>query len=391
MRKKSRCLYCKRLHSRIRLCNVRGKANVRKVDKVPAGIDDVAAHAGVSTATVSRALRGLPNVSESTRRRVIEAAQALDYAISPSASRLASGTTRSISVVMPYVGRWFFGQVLEGIEGVLREAGYDVLLFALPDEDAQRDFFERMPLKRRVDAVIVLTLAMTADQEEKLRELELRMATVGDPLGGVFSVGIDDAAAARSATRHLIHLGHTRIAMIGGDVNGLSRFTAPLERQRGFREAMADAGIPVLPGFEVDGEFTVPGGASAMAQLMSLEEAPSAVFAQSDEMAAGAIQTMRKMGLRCPEDVSIVGFDDHELASILDLTTIAQPVQEQGQLAARSILGALAGKELDSDERLQVPTRLIVRSSTCPPRTTPSPRGSAGSTPTRRPTTGDKK
>lgn len=359
---------------------------------MPAGIEDVAAYAGVSTATVSRALRGLPNVSEATRRRVLEAAEALDYAMSPSASRLASGTTQSISVVVPYVGRWFFGQVLEGIEGVLREAGYDVLLFALPDDEAQDDFFERMPLKRRVDAVIVLTLAMSADQDEKLRQLGVPMATVGDPLAGVFSVGIDDAAAARAATNHLINLGHTRIAMIGGEVHGLSRFTAPIERQRGYREAMAEAGLEILPGYEVDGEFTVPGGGSAMAQLMSLSEAPTAVFAQSDEMAAGAIQSMRKMGLRCPEDVSVVGFDDHELASILDLTTIAQPVQQQGQLAARHILRAIAGQELGSEARQEVPTRLIVRSSTCPPRTThPSPRESAGSPPRIRPTTGEKR
>lgn len=358
---------------------------------MPAGIEDVAAYAGVSTATVSRALRGLPNVSDATRRKVMEAAEALDYAMSPSASRLASGTTRSISVVVPYVGRWFFGQVLEGIEGVLREAGYDVLLFVLPDDDAQEEFFERMPLKRRVDAVIVLTLAMTSDQDERLRQLGLPMATVGDPLAGVFSVGIDDASAARAATNHLINLGHTRIAMIGGEIHGLSRFTAPIERQRGYREAMAEADLEVLAGYEVDGEFTVPGGASAMGHLMSLPEAPTAVFAQSDEMAAGAIQAMRKMGLHCPEDVSIVGFDDHELASILELTTVSQPVQEQGKLAARHILGALAGKELDAQARLQVPTRLIVRSSTCPPRATPSPRGSAGSLPRSRPTTGEKK
>lgn len=358
---------------------------------MPAGIEDVAAYAGVSTATVSRALRGLPNVSEATRRRVVEAAEALDYVMSPSASRLASGTTQSISVVVPYVGRWFFGQVLTGIETVLREAGYDVLLFVLPDEDAQNDFFDRMPLKRRVDAVIVLTLAMTADQDEKLRQLKVPMATVGDPLAGVFSVGIDDAAAARAATNHLINLGHTRIAMIGGAIDGLSRFTAPLERQRGYREAMAEAGLEVLPGYEVDGGFTVSGGASAMGHLMSLSEAPTAVFAQSDEMAAGAIRAMTRMGLRCPEDVSIVGFDDHELASILELTTVAQPVQLQGQLAARHILADLAGEPLTAALREEVPTRLIVRSSTCPPRATKNPRGYAGPMPRTRPTTGEER
>lgn len=360
-----------------------------------AGIEDVAAYAGVSTATVSRALRGLPNVSAATRQRVREAAEALDYVMSPSASRLASGTTQSIGVVAPYIGRWFFGQVLSGIESVLREAGYDVLLFALPDDDAQDEFFERMPLKRRVDGVMMLTLAMSADQDETLRQLGVPMVTVGDPLAGIFGVGIDDAAAARTATQHLINLGHTRIAMIGGGSGDSARFGAPRERDRGYREAMAEAGLEVVPGFVADGDYTVDGGATAMAQLLALSEKPTAVFAQSDEMAAGAIKTMRRLGLSCPEDVSVVGFDDHEIADILDLTTIRQPVQEQGRIAARHMLDVL-NNGLDEHLRREVPTQLIVRSSTCPPPSVRSgrpknSRNRAGDEPLRRPRTGDKR
>lgn len=343
---------------------------------MPADISDVATVAGVSTATVSRALRGLPNVSEATRQKVLVAAASLDYVSSPSASRLASGQTHSVGVVAPYLGRWFFGQVLSGAERVLREAGYDVLLYALPDDAARKDFFDRMPLRRRVDAVLILTLPLTEAQIERLRQLDVPIGAVGERFGATCQVGIDDRAAARTATNHLINLGHRHIAMIGAGASLPTHFTVPDDRRDGYREAMAAAGLAIEPGYEVDGSFTADGGGAAMAQLMSLPLPPSAVFAQSDEMALGAIKALRWSGLDCPRDVSVVGFDDHELAALMDLTTVSQPVELQGQIAARQILAAIAG---GAPSRETVPTRLVVRSSTRPPRDA-QPRGATAVT-----------
>jgi DNA-binding LacI/PurR family transcriptional regulator len=330
-------------------------------------IEEVAARAGVSTATVSRALRGLPNVSPGTRARVLEAAHALDYVVSPSASRLASGRTSSVAVVMPYIGRHFFGKVLDGAEGVLRGAGYDVLLYALPDSPAREDFFARMPLRRRVDAVLVITLPLLAEQVQRLLALGLPVGTVGLHVPGASSVGIDDVAAARAATAHLVNLGHERIAMIGGGVSAVepNPFTTPQDRAQGYREALADAGLPWSVEYEVDGQYTAAGAERAVAQLLSLPEPPTAVFAQSDRMALGAIHSLHRVGLSCPDDVSIVGFDDHELAEPTDLTTIAQPMVEQGAAAARQLLGRLQG-DPPSDELLG--THLVLRASTSPPR-----------------------
>ena len=366
-----------------------------------AGIEDVALRAGVSTATVSRALRGLPNVSAATRTRVLKAAEELDYVISPSASRLASGTTRSIGVVAPDIGRWFFGQVLSGIEGVLREAGYDVLLFTLPDPSAQDAFFADLPLRRRVDGVLVLTLPLTAEQDAALRALGLPIGTVGEAMVGLDNVGVDDTAAALSAIRHLINLGHTRIAMIGGGSSSATPFTTPVHRALGYRAAMAESDLPIAPGYEVDGGYTTEGGEAAMAELMSLPTPPTAVFAQSDEMAAGALKALRRMGLSCPHDVSIVGFDDHEIADIIDLTTVAQDVCEQGRIAAQQMLVAVAADGAGTAPvRRLLPTKLVLRGTTCPPRvgapgtpvdsTTPTDsRSPAGHMPLRRLTTGE--
>ena len=166
---------------------------------------------------------------------------------------------------------------------------------------------------------------------------------MGVPGPGVSCVSIDDAAAARVAVNHLVNLGHERIALIGGGPSEPIHFTVPHDRLAGYRGAMADAGLPVPDGYEADGAFTFAGGEAAMAGLLSLPNPPTAVFAESDEMAMGAMRTIRHSGLRCPDDISIVGFDDHELAEMVDLTTIAQPVHEQGRIAAQLLLDRIAG------------------------------------------------
>lgn len=330
-----------------------------------ADIIDVAKLAGVSTATVSRALRGLPNVSERTREKVQAAAAELDYVSSPSASRLASGLTHSIGVITPYLGRWFFGQVLSGAARVLREAGYDVLLNALPDDASREDFFTRMPLRRRVDGVLVLTLPLADRQLEQLRCLGVPIGSVGAPAPGFSSVGIDDVAAAKMATNHLVNLGHTRIAMIGAGASIPTHFVTPDDRREGYRAALAAAGLEAPVEYEVDGSYTTDGGESAMVELLSLPNPPTAVFAQSDEMAMGALRAIRRSGLSCPRDVSVVGFDDHQLARMFDLTTISQPAELQGEIAARQLLASLDG---EAPEVELVPTRLVLRGTTHPPR-----------------------
>ena len=339
--------------------------DARRTGRVP-DIDSVARLAGVSTATVSRALRGLPNVSPDTRAKVEAAAKELDYVVSPSASRLASGTTGSVGVVTPYIGRHYFAQVLAGAEGVLRDAGYDVLLFALPNDEARASFFQRMPLRRRVDGVLVITLPLLGEQVGQFAALGLPMATVGMPLDGVPNAGIDDVAGARTAVNHLVNLGHERIAMIGGGYSDLepNRFTTPESRRRGYREALREAGVAHPAEYEVDGEYTVAGGERAMAELLSLPNPPTAVFAQSDRMAFGAIHAVRSLGLSCPQDVSVIGFDGLEMAAAMDLTTIAQPMPEQGAAAARLLLEATGGGHPGD---VLLPTGLVLRSSTAAP------------------------
>ncbi|MFR9725207.1 LacI family DNA-binding transcriptional regulator [Streptomyces sp. MS19] len=328
-----------------------------------ASINDVARRAEVSTATVSRALRGLPNVSEATRERVLRAAEELQYSVSPHASRLASGRTGTVGVVLPFVNRWFYSQVVAGIDSVLRANDLDILLYNLGDERVHERFFTRMPLRRRVDALIVLNLPLSTAECDALVSMDVPIAVLGTRIPGCWHVSIDNAEGASTAVRHLINLGHRRIGMITGALGDPRGFTTPIVRQHAYRTVLAQAGVAYDPDLEVPGHLEIEEAASAMAKLLSLPDPPTAVFAESDQMAFGALRTLTRMGLRAPDDVSVIGFDDHETAELLDLTTVAQPVAHQGELLARQILDALSGTGVEPT-RVVVPTRLVVRGTT---------------------------
>jgi DNA-binding LacI/PurR family transcriptional regulator len=259
---------------------------------------------------------------------------------------------------------------VQGAEELLRESGYDLLLYNLGgDREARRRVFRTHLLRKRVDAVLVLSLTPIADEVAALTKLDRPVAVVGATVPGWSSVRIDDDATARIAMRHLVDLGHRRIGYIGGSLEDQLDFAAPLDRLRGYRAAMREAGLRKDRSWEVIGDFTVRGGLAAMRLLLEADQRPTAVFAASDEMAVGAVHAVREAGLRVPQDISVVGIDDHEMAEFFELSTVAQPVHEQGQLAAKLLLDALAS---DPDrpakpQELIVPTRLLVRKTTAPP------------------------
>jgi LacI family transcriptional regulator, repressor for deo operon, udp, cdd, tsx, nupC, and nupG len=333
-----------------------------------ASIRDVADAAGVSVATVSRALRGLPNVAPSTRNRVLAAAADLRYIADPHASRLAAGRTRTIGVVVPLFTQWFLTQVIAGAEGVLNAAGYDLLLYNVSGAEARDRFLDRMPFRKRVDGLIAVDLPLTPAGLEALEMAGTPVAVVGIKTARFASVNIDNVAAGATATRHLANLGHARIGLIANLADEPMHFTAPLERRVGYQQVLAETGAEVRPELDVPGNFSLKGGAEAMAQLLSIGRPPTAVFAESDEMAIGALKTVRDAGLQVPGDVSIIGFDDHDIAGYTGLTTIAQPVMEQGELAATLLLEQIAGGRSTDPPAVVLPTKLVVRTTTGPPR-----------------------
>jgi DNA-binding LacI/PurR family transcriptional regulator len=333
----------------------------------PAGILDVARKAGVSASTVSRSLRGSAKVSARTRERVLRAAAELEYVPSPAASRLASGRTSAVGVIVPFATRWFFSEVLTGVEGTLREAGYDLLLYNVGDPGGRSRFFGAMPLRRRVDAVLAVASSLDPAEQAALRALGVPLAVVGGPVEGFSRVGVDDRAGAGTAVRHLVLLGHRDIVMISGSpTDPVGRATTEA-RRAGFTDALSEAGLPCGPDRVVSEPWGLAGGMQAAEQLLGRRTLPTAIFAESDEMALGALQVLRRAGLAVPGRVSVVGFDDHEMAPAGDLTTIAQPARQQGEMAARRLIDLLEDDGEETETDLVLPTRLVVRGTTGPP------------------------
>lgn len=335
-----------------------------------AGINEVAQLAGVSTATVSRALSGNGHVSEATRQRVHEAARRLGYVVSSSASGLATGRTRNVGVVIPFLNRWFYGAVTEGAQSALLEHGYDLTLYNLGGGERQRRaVFEHFLLRKRVDAVIAISLELTAGEVGGLLAMNKPIVGVGGPLPGVRTLSIDDVAVARLATEHLLALGHTRIAHIGGDPDSELDFHLPTSRRVGYEEALAAAGIPVDPRLVHTTDFTMQGGYAVGKQLLGdPRDRPTAIFAASDEVAIGAMLAARDLGLRVPRDASIIGIDDHELAEFFGLTTIAQFPALQGRLAVDILMDQLQpGLVPPPADNIPLPYELMVRGSTARP------------------------
>jgi len=332
-------------------------------------IDDVARASGVSTATVSRALRGLPNVSESTRGRIRTIADELGYVASSSASGLASGRTLAMGVVAPSISRWFYTTVIEGIDAALRDANYDMILYNLASRGGDRErVFHRSILRKRTDALIALCLDFTADEREQLLSLGHPTIMIGGPVRGIRHIGIDERGVGRAATEHLLGLGHRDIAHLGGDDDeGLNR-QVPLERRNGYLDALEAAGITPRPDWILSGRFTLQASRDVIGELLGRPgPRPTAIFANSDEMAIGAILAAFDRGLRVPEDISVIGIDNHDLSESFGLTTMAQDPYEQGRLGARILLDDLNGGPLSRKTSVKAQAHLLVRTSTGAP------------------------
>lgn len=328
-----------------------------------AGLDDVARRAGVSTATVSRALSGRGRLSDATRARVRAAADELGYIVSATASSLATGRTRSIGVVVPLLDRWFFATVLDGIATALAPHGYDITLYNVSEDPQQRRRLLQTSLRRgRVDAVIVLSVAFSDDEIDELAALDLPLVGLGTPSPRLATLRVDDESVARVGTTHLLELGHREIAHIGRSQDDDGAPDIPTRRRRGFDAALADAGL--RPAGFATADFTIDGGFRAAQELIA-QSRPTAIFAASDELAFGALFAARAAGLDVARDISVVGVDGHEMAGFFGLTTIEQFPHAQGERAAEAALAAL-GEPADTPSET-LPFELVVRTSTAAP------------------------
>ena len=343
---------------------------------------DVARHAGVSTGTVSRALRNLPGVSEDTRKMIKRTADELSYVISPEASGLSRGSTGRVALVVPRLHVWFYAAMASSLERHLRSADLDVLIYQVDGEAERNRFFAELPARRKVDAVVLVALPVLKDEAERLDIMGADVVVVGGRIRDYPHVEVDDYAIGRTAVQHLVDLGHRRIAMIRTSDTDGTYWSADAERTQGYRDAMAAAGLRVDPAHVVTESYGVTAGSRAMRRLMGLTHPPTAVFAYSDELAIGALRTALDLGLSLPGDVSLIGVDGHPTAEVFGISTIDQAVATQGRLAGQLVLDLVAGRGL-SAPAVVVPTELVHRSSTGPPPREVRASRATGSSPTR--------
>ncbi|WP_084126725.1 LacI family DNA-binding transcriptional regulator [Demequina sp. NBRC 110054] len=342
-------------------------------------IQQVAERAGVSTATVSRALAGKQSVSESTRQKVAVAAKELGYVVSATASSLASGRTRSVGIMMPFLDRWFFTTVMAGAHRELTDAGYDVTLYhcepnRLDDIDGTANvrrakLFEDSLLRRRVDGLLLVTLSLTATERARLSGLKKPVVGIDRPQPGIPTFAVDNLSVAKAAVGHLLDLGHRDIAYIGGVIPYDLDFQVPVLRRAGYDTAMAEAGIPIRPRWISEAEYTSAGGYDVARKILDdPSDRPTAVFAASDEIAYGVMVAARELGLRVPEDLSIIGIDGHPTGAVLGLTTIDQHPAQQGVVGARALLHELEPDAAHDAVPTKLPFEVIHRQSTAAPR-----------------------
>jgi LacI family repressor for deo operon, udp, cdd, tsx, nupC, and nupG len=335
-----------------------------------ATIQDVARDAGVSTATVSRVLSAPERVAEPTRARVMAAVERLGYAPNVAAKSLRTLKTGKLLVTVPDISNPFFSQVIRGVEEAASAAGYAVLLGDTRHEEDREEQYAGMLRRKEADGLIFLGHRLPASLAELAAQLGPQAPIVNGceftPELGVSSAHIDNERAAAEAIEHLYGLGHRTIGVVTGPL------ASPLSRDRlaGVQAAAAKRsrwGLNV-----VQGDFSIESGLARTLELLDADPRPTAVFCFSDEMAMGALEAIRRRGLACPADISLVGFDDIRYARHLDppLTTVSQPMSAIGHEVVRLLVDVLAGR-VDTVRHVTLAHRLVVRASTGPAPLTP--------------------
>jgi len=328
------------------------------------GIVEIAGRAGVSPATVSRALRGMHHVNEETRSKIVAAAMELNYPLrSDLIPRELVQRTNRIGVIAPYISRWYFAEAINGIEQSLREAGMDLLLYNFSQVDARQRIFQHKQLRGKVDALIVISMPPTDEEFTSLLSLGIPIITIGFVHEGCTSVAIDDVVGGKVATQHLTGLGHRKIAILSGQRETAYNFDVSDNRTKGYIEALNEVGVEWDPDLEIRGDFNIYTAEIAMNSFLSRKKLPTAIFCHSDEMAFGAMKAIRSKGMRVPEDISVIGFDGHQIAQYVGLTTVSQPPQFEGQVAAASAIAEVADPTLEP-KHIVVPLSLVVRETT---------------------------
>jgi len=329
-------------------------------------IEDVAAEAGVSFGTVSRVINNDAHVRAETRERVLKAMERLGFVVNRQARSLAKGQTNIIGLLVPDVGTAYIGEIIRGIDAELTVHGKDLIIYTTHRTAAKEANYIANLATGMVDGVLLVLPRNPADYVGTLTQRNFPFVLIDHQGTGrdCPAVGATNWQGAYEATEYLIKLGHRRI----GFITGWMDLGCAQDRLDGYRVALRMNHIPEAPELIYEGTFAQLDGYIGASTLLDLPEPPTAIFASNDVMAMGAMDAIRNRGLRVPDDISVLGFDDIPQAALVRpaLTTVQQPLEKMGRMAAQMLLDRLKnpGKKI---ERIELPTKLIIRESCQPP------------------------
>jgi LacI family transcriptional regulator len=330
-------------------------------------IIDVARESGVSYSTVSRALNGYEFVKPSTREKVLEAAQKLGYVPNQQARSLAGGRSNLIGILVPTLDNSYIGEVIRGIDEELAKSNYNLILYTTHRHSGKESTYVATIMNGAADGVLLIAPLISTAYLDALHQQHFPYVLIDQSDTSEKSpiINATNWQGAYDATQYLIELGHRRI----GFITGLMELAGATARLEAYRAALSDYHLPFRAELVAQGDFREQGGYSAAQKLLNLPEMPTAIFASNDLSAFGAMDAIRERGLRIPEEISVIGFDDIPQASLVypKLTTVRQPLDQMGRVAVKMLLEHITDPER-SPRQVTLATRLIVRDSCQPPR-----------------------
>ena len=331
-----------------------------------ATMKDVARRAGVSVATVSRVLNGSDKVIDETRERVLQACEELDYSLHLAAQRLRLGKTNTICVVLPFLTLPSIVERLRGVQDALLGSNFDLIPYSVGSPEMRDKRIHDLANRSRTDGLMIISMPINDQQTERLINNEMPVMLIDSYRPEFNRLNVDDIEGGRLATEHLIDQGHTKVAFLSSHLENPLQFASTLNRYQGYLNALESAGIPAHPAYQIEGGHGREEAEEMALRLLNLDDPPTAIFASSDTKAVGVLDAARKMKVKVPEQLSVIGYDNIRDAEYLELTTIQQPLYQSGKIGCETLLTIIDNPD-QGPEEIILPVELIVRKTTAPP------------------------
>ena len=325
-------------------------------------IRDVAKLANVGIATVSRVLNNNPSVSDETRKAILAAIETLDYTPNPIARQLSTGRTLTVGVILPYLTMPSYVERLRGVQHALAETEYNMILFSAGSPSERDSYFKDLPRNNLVDGILIISLPPNNNQAERFAHADIPTVLIDAYHSQLCCILTDDVRGGKLATQHLINLGHRKISFLS-DFLETPFHPSARYRYQGYRKALKENGIPFNPDYHISGERGRTNATKMAQHLLNLDDPPTAIFAGNDVQAIGVLDAARELGVKVPDDLSVLGFDGIRDAEYTNLTTIDQHLYQSGVEGVNMLIDALDNRpEIPLEKRLSL--ELVARGTT---------------------------